>query len=260
MLMQEFPVSLKCVASVQEIADALTFGFSYYPIVNKSGAVVGSIPYNFLITLIKNRAWYSKSMSESSKRYLEMFKEEEEQNEHFYSQNDIDSLDNRTLSAQKESEAYQRQRTQMKKTLAKGSFVDEVVVKKEIANLIQKKQTFTKNAMLKDEIIKDERKTMLRIARHERRGSELDTHVQPESDLVIDWREFNTNFMSSTIAYKTVEPMVKSYKKEEIDLRPYMIHCPFTVTTTDKFQKILDIYRYMQIKTLIVVNPVTGEL
>ena len=51
--------------------------------------------------------------------------------------------------------------------------------------------------MMKDEIIKDERKTMLRIARHERRGSELDTHVKPESDLVIDWREFNADFKST---------------------------------------------------------------
>ena len=88
---------------------------------------------------------------------------------------------------------------------------------------------------MKDEIIKDERKTMLRIARHERRGSELDTHFQPESDLIIDWREFNTDLTSSTIPFNTVEALIKSYKKEEIDVRPYMIHGPFTVTTTDKF-------------------------
>lgn len=75
MLMQEFPVTLKCVATVQEIGEALNFGYAYYPVLNKSGAVVGSIPHNFLITLVRQKAWYSKSMSESSKRYLAMFKE-----------------------------------------------------------------------------------------------------------------------------------------------------------------------------------------
>lgn len=113
---------------------------------------------------------------------------------------------------------------------------------------------------MKDEIIKDERKTMLRLARHERRGSELDTTYQPESDLVIDWRDFNTDFKSTQYPVASILPMLRSFKKEEIDLRPYMIQSPYLITTTDKFQKILDIYRYMQVKTLIVVNPVDGKL
>jgi len=73
--MQEFPVSLKCVSSVEDIGNALGFGYSYYPVVNMSGAVVGSIPYNFMIVLIRQKAWYSKSMSETSKRYLNLMKE-----------------------------------------------------------------------------------------------------------------------------------------------------------------------------------------
>ena len=118
----------------------------------------------------------------------------------------------------------------------KRSFVDETIVKKEISNLIEKKQTFQKNKLIKDEILKDETKTMLRIARHERRGSELDTHELPESDLTIDWREFNTDIKSSRKKYDAdCQNIVKAFKNERIDLRPYMIHNPFTATTTDKF-------------------------
>lgn len=90
--------------------------------------------------------------------------------------------------------------------------------------------------MLKDEIIKDERKTMMKIARLERRASEIDTREYPESDLILSWQEFNSSFNSShkkvTAAHKTIFQM---FGDEMVDLRPYMIHSPFTCTTTDKF-------------------------
>ena len=53
--------------------------------------------------------------------------------------------------------------------------VNEDRVQTEIKGLIMKKQTVKKTRMMKEEIIKDERKTMLKIARLERRASELDT-------------------------------------------------------------------------------------
>jgi hypothetical protein len=60
--------------------------------------------------------------------------------------------------------------------------------------------------MQKNEIIKDERKTMLKIARLERKGSELDTKIFPESDLIVDWRDFNCNFDSTR---KEMTPKIK---------------------------------------------------
>jgi hypothetical protein len=102
---------------------------------------------------------------------------------------------------------------------------------------------------------------MLKIARLERRASETDTREYPESDLIVSWKEFNTQFNSE---HKKVtadlKKVMKTFENELIDLRPYMIHSPFTCTTTDRFQKVLDIYRYMQLKTVIVVNPVDGTI
>jgi len=115
--------------------------------------------------------------------------------------------------------------------------------------------------MQKQEIIKDERKTMQKIARLERKASELDTTEFPESDLLVDWRDFNVNFSST---HKQITPglkqLMKAYADEFVDLRPYMIQSPYTCTTTDKFQKVLDIYRFMQLKTVIVVSPHDGTL
>ena len=46
----------------------------------------------------------------------------------------------------------------------------------------------------------------------------------------------------------------------ELDLRPYMIERPFTVTLYDKFSKILSLFRQMQLRQLLVINEVNGRL
>jgi chloride channel 3/4/5 len=63
MLMKPFPVTLECVAKVSDIERALEFGYTYFPVINLSGQVVGSICADFLIVLIEQRAWYSKTYS-----------------------------------------------------------------------------------------------------------------------------------------------------------------------------------------------------
>jgi hypothetical protein len=61
--MKPFPVTLKVVSKVSDIENALGFGFTYFPVTNFSGQVVGSICADFLIVLIEQRAWYSKTYS-----------------------------------------------------------------------------------------------------------------------------------------------------------------------------------------------------
>ena len=41
---------------------------------------------------------------------------------------------------------------------------------------------------------------------------------------------------------------------KRVDVRPSMIHQPVVCTTTDKIQKILDIYRFMQLKQMCVIS------
>jgi len=39
-----------------------------------------------------------------------------------------------------------------------------------------------------------------------------------------------------------------------------MIETPFQAQTTDKMQKLLDIFRHMHLRHLLVTNPANGEL
>ena len=43
-------------------------------------------------------------------------------------------------------------------------------------------------------------------------------------------------------------------------MRPYKIESPFVCFTTDRIQKVLDIYRYNQLRQICVINPVDGSL
>jgi hypothetical protein len=63
MLMKTNPVSLQCVAKVSDIEHALGFGFTYFPVTNKADQVVGSICADFIIVLLENKAFYSKTYS-----------------------------------------------------------------------------------------------------------------------------------------------------------------------------------------------------
>ena len=45
-----------------------------------------------------------------------------------------------------------------------------------------------------------------------------------------------------------------------IDVRPYMIETPYLAQTTDRLQKIIDVFRHMHLRVLAVTNPGTGAL
>ena len=101
---------------------------------------------------------------------------------------------------------------------------------------------------------------MKRLTRVERRGSELDTTELPPSDILLDWRLFNSDFKSLNHKVNEVAAIMAENKNQRIDLRPYIVLNPYICTTTDKFQKILDIYRSMHLKQICVINPVNGSL
>ena len=64
-IMKEEPVTISIVAKVSDIAHVLKFGYKSYPVLNSSKQLVGMISHNFLIVLINQKAWYSKSMDSS---------------------------------------------------------------------------------------------------------------------------------------------------------------------------------------------------
>jgi len=85
-----------------------------------------------------------------------------------------------------------------------------------------------------DALKQDEKSMNKRLIRVERRASELDTTELPVSDILINWREFNTNLYSTQHTFNEIIHLIKENKNERIDLRPYMIREPFVCMTTDK--------------------------
>ena len=85
---------------------------------------------------------------------------------------------------------------------------------------------------------------MKRVSRRERRASECDTHDLPLSEVIVDWKHFNTDMYSSDKKYDDVRSIAEQSPQERIDLRPYMVEGPIVCFTTDKFQKVLDAFRF----------------
>lgn len=112
-----------------------------------------------------------------------------------------------------------------------------------------------------NDFIKNEQATLMkRVSRIERRASECDTTDLPISEVVVDWKHFNSDMYSSDVSYKTIIDIAEKSPKERLDLRPYMIENPIICFSTDKFQKVLDVFRFNHCRQLCVVNPVSGRL
>lgn len=62
-IMRENPYTLKTVSTVLELKDALSLGYKSFPLLNNSGQLVGMISSNFLVVLIKEQQWYSKTIT-----------------------------------------------------------------------------------------------------------------------------------------------------------------------------------------------------
>ena len=112
-----------------------------------------------------------------------------------------------------------------------------------------------------NDFLKNEQAALMkRVSRVERRASECDTGDLPLSEVIVDWKHFNCDLFSSDISHTTVQDICEKNTTERIDLRPYMIENPIICFTTDKFQKVLDIFRFNQCRQLCVINPVNGRL
>lgn len=223
-IMKEHVVSIGVIPTVEELGNALSFGYKCYPVINQKGQLVGNVSSNFLIVLIKNQAWYGKTdptQGEDLGRVSEVSAEH---------QPDTSPM----TKSPSGSDDYE---DEMDKKISIGM---------DIQRLLSQKQSIKKNASTdeRNQVNEDELKLMQRISRMERRGSELNQELLPMSDKLIPWTEFRSDMYSSDRSYNEVRAMVENHKYERIDVRPYMIQQPFVCMTTDKIQKVLDIYRY----------------
>ena len=76
----------------------------------------------------------------------------------------------------------------------------------------------------------------------------------------LPWHYFNNDFWSNDREYAEVEAICDTNQDRMVDVRPYMIETPFLAQSTDRLQKLLDVFRHMHLRMLAVTHPGTGAL
>jgi hypothetical protein len=82
----------------------------------------------------------------------------------------------------------------------------------------------------------------------------------PLGQLNFTWEALNQDFASHAKNFKDITTIANVYSEEEIDLRLCMIERPYAVSVFDKFPKILNLFRQMQLRQLLVTNDADGRL
>ena len=78
---------------------------------------------------------------------------------------------------------------------------------------------------------------------------------------IVDWVQFNKNVNSDEADPAWVLANIcDEYSEEWLDLRPYMIENPITVSVFTKFHDIIEQFRMHHLRHLIVVTPNDGQL
>jgi len=77
----------------------------------------------------------------------------------------------------------------------------------------------------------------------------------------LGWSEFEVDIYSNEAdATDVLANVIEDCHEEWIDLRPYMIESPLTVSVHDKFYKVLEQFRINHCRHLLVIDPANGAL
>ena len=82
----------------------------------------------------------------------------------------------------------------------------------------------------------------------------------PESKR-LTWHEFFVDIYSTEAdATDVIDNVIEDCHEEWIDLRPYMIESPMTVSVHDKFYRVLEQFRINHCRHMMVIDPANGAL
>jgi CBS domain-containing protein len=91
----------------------------------------------------------------------------------------------------------------------------------------------------------------------------LDVHIYQETNEsdILPWQYFTRDFWSNDLPVDNlIENVLQLNKNEMLDLRPYIIENPITVFVNDPLIKLVDLFRKMHLRHMIVINPSNGKL
>jgi CBS domain-containing protein len=83
----------------------------------------------------------------------------------------------------------------------------------------------------------------------------------PDAKEGLSWLKFTTPFVGKDyLTNQKIKEQCHADQNKLIDLRPYMVENPETITKFDFLPKILRRFQHQHLRHLIVVNPITGLL
>ena len=86
-----------------------------------------------------------------------------------------------------------------------------------------------------------------------------DMELAPKDGNVLPWNYFCSDMYSSERKYSEVAEICERFGHKTVDLRPYFIEQPYTVQSTDKLPKVLELFRTMHVRALPVTDPNNGH-
>eukprot|EP00347_Sterkiella_histriomuscorum_P003230 403365093 len=215
------------IVNIKEVVYQLTSTrFNGFPVVNGVGRVVGLIERDVLVTLIQKEAWYDPEESITNVRESKVadFEGNLQKNNQDKNLSTLQSINNNV--ADDDDEQYME---------------------------LDKTDQGQDLLMVHDEDL------LQRINRSEYQDN-TDFNKFPLQEDKIKWWELNQDFKSNQKNIHDVLDIANDNLEKTLDLRPYMIDRPYTVCLQDKFTKIMNVFKLMQLRQLIVINESNGHL
>ncbi len=88
----------------------------------------------------------------------------------------------------------------------------------------------------------------------------VDYKQYPLQENKLIWEDLNQDFYSRPRKYQDIEYVAKKHSEEHLDLRPYMIERPYTMSLYDKFTKVINLFKQMQLRQIPIVSDKDGKL
>lgn len=90
---------------------------------------------------------------------------------------------------------------------------------------------------------------------------DIQTFKETPQDQILPWQYFTRDFWSTDLPVDdNVKSILSQNQNEKIDFRPYIIENPVTVFINDSLYKLVDLFRKMHLRHMIVIDPKNGKL
>lgn len=87
------------------------------------------------------------------------------------------------------------------------------------------------------------------------------TRQNGQAKATLKWQDFKTaKYENNENDRHEVEQRCMQYIREKIELNNYMIEEPQICHSTDRLRKVCDLFRHMQLRQIMVINPTNGQL